>query len=133
MINQQSDLQSSFSTRIHSANKVLNCSLETIKQMFVDYEVYETDYIFKEDTEKYLEIRFACASLICTFTDELCMMSYLFLDDLEKLNEYINCCNDVFAYDYVSKEWQITNGTAAVKSHKEDVYFVFCNNRIKSI
>lgn len=128
MKNQHQSLQTNFINLISYAKVVLNCTKEAIKQIVSNKEYCLIDYHNSADKAiiSVLEISFGNAVLWCSFDNEnKCDSSYILFDNSDNKEQYIDFCNQIYPYDYLTKSWTMNNAFMVVKENKNDLIFAF--------
>ncbi len=123
-IHQHSVIPNCFAEHINSAYRVLQHSYKVIPKLFPGKEVCVMDYISGKQNEKAIEIRFETATLSCLFDEnDICDSSFLFLDDFNDLQHYVDYCNKTYIYDYIRRGWIIENHCLEIRGQKEEAIF----------
>lgn len=112
---------------INCAHLVLKLSHDEIKESYSDNPMYVAEYIEKGITENVIELLFddEKATLSCTFDESNnCNTSYIFLDNLDEMDNYITYLHEQYDYDYTLSCWVLPNSFISIKRTKDDIYFV---------
>jgi len=97
------------SEQIKAACQAIGAHLETVKIQFRYREKTVVVYSYKDRNECALEIKFENATLNCLFDyNNICIGTFLFLDDPNDISHYIEYCKQACRYDYFLHVW-ITN------------------------
>lgn len=128
MVNQHQSplLQNCFAEHLNSAYKVLKHSFKVIPDLFPDKEICIMDYISSKQNDKAIEIRFDTATLTCIFDEnDFCDYSFLFLDNLDHLEHYVDYCNRTYKYNYIRRAWIIGDYCLEISTGKDDYFLHF--------
>lgn len=111
---------------INCSSLVLRLSHDQIKESYSDNPMYVAEYIENGVKENIIELLFEDqkATLSCAFDENNnCNASYIFLDNLDELNNYISYLNKTYAYDYIQNHWVLPNSFISIEKTKDDIYF----------
>ena len=113
-----------FEEHINSACRVLKHSFKTVPGLFTGKEICIMDYLSQKLNDKVIEVRFDTATLTCLFDkNDICDGAFLFLDDLNDLQHYIDYCNKKYPYNFILCGWIIEDCCFQIKPCKHDYYF----------
>ncbi|MBD8348065.1 hypothetical protein [Dysgonomonas sp. HGC4] len=127
MTTQQTSSNAYCAILINCSSLVLRLSHDEIKESYSDNPMYVAEYIENGMKENLIELAFddQKATLSCAFDgNNTCNASYIFLDNLDELNNYISYLNKTYAYDYIQNRWTLPNSFISIKKAKDDIYFV---------
>ena len=103
---------------------VLKHSFNTIPALFADKEMCIMNYMSKDIKDKAIEIRFDTVTFTCLFDkNDVCDSSFLFLDDLDDLPDYVEYCNKMYDYNLMLSGWMIKDYCFRIKPSKGDFFF----------
>lgn len=111
---------------INCSSLVLRLSHDQIKESYSDNPMYVAEYIENEVKENIIELLFddQKATLSCAFDENnSCNASYIFLDNLDELSNYISYLNRTYQYDYIKNCWILPNSFISIKKMKDDIFF----------
>lgn len=96
----------------------VDTSLETVKFLFLNHEVYEIHHLKKDKIEISLEIEFDSLTLFCSFdTNHICESVFLMPNDTTDLIHCIDHCNKTYPYDRLLKGWVICNRIIQINTY----------------
>lgn len=108
------------------ACSAINSSLQTVKTLFYDKELYEIHSSYKEEKDFQLEIRFESATLTCLFdVNNICEGAFLFLDDLMDITHYIEYCNKTYDCDPALAGWVVNNCLIQINTDNKECSLLF--------
>lgn len=123
-LDQSLPLSGPIAENVTSAQLVLKRSFTDIPSLFSGKELYV--YSYEEKSDKSLEIRLNDATLSCMFDQaNTCESSLLFLDDSNRIDPYINFCNQMYHYDRSLKRWKAKDHIVQIKKDEDDYVIVF--------
>gem|GEM_PF-3752462 len=125
--------KSKFFYFISSGYSVLNCTKEVIKALFSDYPFCYLDY-YNQSTDCHelaLEVEIGEMTLQCCFDEaEKCDACYVFFDNIDEVNAYIELCNEMLEYCPITKKWKLGSYFILYLEEEGDRFFGFFANRI---
>lgn len=121
MTNFNQDQSSNLAGHILQGCLAVDTSLDAVKSLFTNEDVYEIYYLKEDKKEVTLEVVFDSLTLLCLFDDNLiCESVFLLPDDLADIIQCIEYCNKTYPYDRKLKGWVTYNRIIQVNTcHKE--------------
>jgi len=113
---------------IQHASSALWLNISELKKRFRNFPICLMDYIENDSKENLVEIRFddEKATLSCMLNkDSKSNNIFLFFDDSDCLNEYINYLNTVYTYDYRECRWLLPDCYLSLKKAEYDMCMYF--------
>lgn len=114
------------------ATSILDCTFDNLKEKFPNKSIYTIKHRTKKGVwERIAEIRFdeAKATLTCHFNEsEICYGSYIFFDEENDINSYIEFVCRNFVYNYSVSRWLVHSSLMSIQKVDEIIGFMFCNN-----
>lgn len=113
---------------INSAHSVLGLSHVQIVNILSDKPMFVVDYIEKGNHEYIIYIPFSAqkAILYCIFDkDKICEMSYIVLENLEEVDNYIAYLQYYYDYDHIQNHWLLPDSYLAIRKTENDIIFMF--------
>lgn len=108
------------SQHIVAAYSAIHLSLQSVKALFYDRELYEIYSIYKEEKDFLLEIPFDTATLTCLFDkNNICDCSFLFLNDPSDITYYIEHCNKMYHFKNNFSGWIVNNHLIQITTREE--------------
>ena len=133
MQNVSQETKAYFINFVSYGNAVLNCTKELIIGLFPNNSHCEMRYYIREDDlyENALEISIDKGTLLCYFDEAgKCDACYVFFDNTDEVDAYIELCNQFFDYCSVSKRWKLTSNFIMYFEREDDRYFGFFANQL---
>jgi len=114
------------------ATSTLDCEFDDLKEKFPDKSIFSIKHRTKKGVwERIAEIRFDedKATVTCHFNDSgICYGAYIFFDEENDINSYIEFICRNFVYNYSVSRWLVHSSLMSIQKVDEIIGFMFCNN-----